>query len=800
MKISLNWLKEYIPGWENESLDSLTDKMVSVGLDVEGVEDQGKIFDKFIIGEVIEKQKHPDADKLSLCKVNIGDRVLSIVCGAPNVETGQKVCVALEKAIIPNGGFEIKKSKIRGEVSEGMICSEKELNMSDKHEGILVLNGEANAGEKFSDYIKANDIVFEIGITPNRGDLFSHIGVAREVAAIYDKKIFIPEINLKESQTPTSDLIKIKIENADLCKRFTGRVIRNVQIKESPSWLQKKLKAIGLRPINNIVDITNFVMFETGQPLHAFDYDKIRGKEIIVKTASAGDKFTTLDSKERVLNSGSLMICDAEGYIGIAGIMGGELSEVNDDTKNIFLESAYFNPVSIRKNSKQLGLQTDASHRFERGIDVDMVKYASLRAAQLISEIAGGEVSKELYDLQPEKFEKIEIGLRLSKANDIIGIEFKDEEIIKLLDKIDINFKKKDNDKLIFQIPEFRRLDIEREIDLIEEIARIYGYDKIAGITNFNLSTDTSDFYKNTNIKLIGEITAHLIGRGFNQVLTLPLIDEKKVKGFSDKIVRLKNSETSDMNSLRTDLIPGMLNVIRNNFNNSGKDISLKLFETGRIFWNNGTDYKEEDRLIIAIAGKRDSELIYGGDKNFDIFEIKGEVEMLLSKLNLENFALIYYTDKDLTGHKIGININNELAGVIYDVNSSLKKRFDIEPEVYLAEIYIDKISGKAKNSGRYKEISKFPPVKRDIAIVVDKNVYYNKIEEIIFKNGSKLLKDLKLFDIYKDEKIGADKKSIAMTLEFSSNEKTLTDEETNKIIDKIISVLEKNLGAVIRA
>jgi phenylalanyl-tRNA synthetase beta chain len=304
----------------------------------------------------------------------------------------------LEKAIIPNGGFEIKKSKIRGEVSEGMICSEKELNMSDDHEGILVLNGEAKVGEKFADYMKANDYVFEIGITPNRGDLFSHIGVAREVAAIYDKKISIPKINIKESETKTCDLVKISIDNKDLCKRFTGRVIKNVQIKESPEWMKKRLISIGLRPRNNIVDITNFVMFETGQPLHAFDYDKIRGKEIIVKTAKDDDKFITLDSKERILDSNTLMVCDGKGYSGIAGIMGGEFSEITDNTKNVFLECAYFDPVSIRKTSKRLGLQTDASQRFERGVDIDNVEYSSLRATQLFK--------KKATDLRADKANK----------------------------------------------------------------------------------------------------------------------------------------------------------------------------------------------------------------------------------------------------------------------------------------------------------------------------------------------------------------------------------------------------------
>lgn len=800
MKISLNWLKEYIPDLKYESIQSLSDKMVAAGLDIESVEDESKMYDKFVVGEVIEKQKHPGADKLSLCKVNAGGEILSIVCGAPNVEAGQKVCVAMTGAVIPNGGFEIKKSKIRGELSEGMICSEKELNMSDNHEGILVLDKDAEPGEKFSDYIKANDIIFEIGITANRGDLFSHIGVAREVAAIYDKKITIPEIKLTETNDLTKDLVKIKIEDPLLCKRFTGRVIRNAEIKESPDWLKKRLTAIGLKPKNNIVDITNFVMFETGQPLHAFDYDKIRGKEIIVKTAKEGDKFTTLDSKERVLNSGSLMICDAEGYIGIAGVMGGKDSEISGSTRNIFLESAYFDPVSIRKNSKKLGLQTDASQRFERGIDINMVEYASKRASQLIQEIAGGEISKDLYDEYPERFKKIEIGLRVRKANDLIGIELSTDEVKKLLDKIEIRFLRDEDEKMIFEIPEFRRLDIEREIDLIEEVTRIYGYDNIEGDTNFRINVSNSSNYVSPHFKLTKEIAEYLTGRGFNQILTNSLVEEKRIKEFPGKIVKLKNSISVEMDSLRTNLIFGMLKVIGNNFNNSGKDISLKFFEAGRIFTDEGNSFTEENRLILAMSGKNGSELIYGGEKDFDLFSMKGEAEMFLSKLNLENFTLFYYNDKVLDEVRIDIRLSDEIIGNIYKADSKLKKQFEIESDVYIAEFYLDRIISKTDHSKKYKEISKFPSVTRDLALVVDSKVTYDELKKSIIKSAGSLLKNVKLFDVYEDTKLGENKKSLAFTINFSSIDKTLTDEEINKIVDKIIKHLETNLGATLRA
>ncbi|HMS64292.1 MAG TPA: phenylalanine--tRNA ligase subunit beta [Ignavibacteria bacterium] len=802
MKISLNWLKEYIPGFEintDEDLKLLTDKMISCGLDIEKTENEGEIYKNFIVGEVTEKQKHPNADKLSLCKVDIGGKILSIVCGASNVEAGQKVCVATIGAIIPNGSFEIKKSKIRGELSEGMICSEKELNMEETIDGILVLDKNTKTGINFADHIKANDIIFEIGITPNRGDLFSHIGVAREIAALYDLKIQIPEISLKETEIKTEDLINISIEDNELCKRFTGRVIKNVEIKESPEWLQKRLLAVGLRPRNNIVDITNFVMFETGQPLHAFDYDKIRGKKIIVKNANNGDKFITLDSKERELNSASLMVCDGEGYSGIAGIMGGEFSEITNSTKNIFLESAYFDPVSVRKNSKKLGLQTDASQRFERGIDIEMVKYASLRAAQLINEIAGGEVSSGFYDVYTNKFEKHIVGLRRVKASKLIGLELTEENIVEILDKIEIKFNGKENEYMMFEIPEFRRLDIQREADLIEEVTRIYGYENIEEDSNFTFNASNSSKYSNSNKKPLNLITNHLTGRGFNEIISEPLADENKLKLFPGKPAILLNSISAGLNALRTNLSYGMLNAVRNNFNNSGKDISLKLYETGKIFTDEDDKFHEESRLIMALSGKKDVELIYGGEKYFDIFDLKGEVEMLLSKLNLENYRLFYYNDKDSGEVKIDIRLNEEVIGNINKADSFLKKEFDIESDVFIAELNLDKIYKKLNFTRYYKPVSKFPSVKRDIAIVVEKNVSYDEIKENVKKSGGNLLKNIELFDIYEGDKISGDRKSIAFSLEFLSEEKTLTDEETNKLTGKIISNLEKNLSAELR-
>jgi phenylalanyl-tRNA synthetase beta chain len=799
MKISLNWVKQYIPELEISNYDELWKEMVNIGLDIEGIESEAEKYNNFIVAEVTETAKHPNADKLTLCKVNTGSEILSVVCGAPNVATGQKVCLAKIGAIIPNGGFEIKKNKIRGELSEGMICAEDELGLSADHSGIMVLKSEAKPGQAFADYIGSNDYSVEIGITPNRGDLFSHIGIAREIASIYNKKIILPEIRINESKERSDEYAKISIESKHYCKRFTGRVVKNVQIKESPDWLKKYLTAIGLRPINNIVDITNYVMMETGQPLHAFDYEKIRKKEIIVKTAKEGDKFTTLDSKERILNSESLMVCDGEGYSAIAGIMGGENSEITESTKNVFIESAYFDSVCVRKNSKKLGLQTDASQRFERGVDIDKVPFASDRAAMLMQELAGGEVLKGIIDVYPEKLEKLIVGIRSSRAGKIIGISLTDEQVIELLEKIDIKKKGKDGEYILFEIPEFRRNDLTREIDLIEEVARMYGYHNIQNQYNFNLDVSAHSDYGDKLIDLRKQTKEHFIGRGFNEIISYSQQDDKKIKYFTESFVRVENPNSVEMNVMRVNLMYGMLSTIKNNVNNSGKGTPLKLFEIGKVFSHNGNKFAEENHLCFAICGKMDFRSFDAKEKNFDYFDVKGELEMFLSKLNLESLRIIYYNSSENEVNTTDLILNDKVIGNIYIVSEELLKLFDIDDDVFLVEIKIDEILKLTGESIKFKEISKFPSVKRDLALIINRQTRYSEIEEVIRSSGGAYLKDLSLFDIYSDERIGNGKKSMAFSLEFSSKEKTLTDEEVNKQIQKIIKTLEKKLEITLR-
>ena len=799
MKISLNWIKRYIPDLGISLYEDLWKNMVAIGLDIESIESEAEKYNNFIVAEVTETGKHPNADKLTLCKVNTGSEILNVVCGAPNVVPGQKVCFAKIGAVIPNGGFEIKKNKIRGELSEGMICAEDELGLSDDHSGIMVLKLDAKTGQPFADYIGCNDYMIEIGITPNRGDLFSHIGIAREIASIYNKKIVLPEIKINESKERSDEYAKISIESKNFCKRFTGRVVKNVHIKESPDWLKKSLLAIGLRPINNIVDITNYIMMETGQPLHAFDYEKIRGKEIIVKTAKEGDKFITLDSKERILNNESLMVCDGEGYSAIAGIMGGESSEITESTKNVFIESAYFDSVCIRLNSKKLGLQTDASQRFERGVDIDNVPYASDRAAMLMEEVAGGEVLKDIIDVYPKKFEKLKIGIRAKRTSRIIGLDFSEEQITELLEKIEIKKTGIESDKIIFEIPEFRRNDLTREIDLIEEVARLYRYDNIDNQYNFTLDVSSHIDYNDKLIKLKKDAKEHFIGRGFNEIISYSQQDERKVKYFSDSYVKIENPNSIEMNVMRVNLLYGMLSTIKNNINNSGKGTPLKLFEIGKVFGENDGKFTEENHLCIALCGKTDFHSFDAREKSFDYFDLKGELEMFLSKMNLESLGLFYYNSSENGGSKTDIILNSKVIGNIYILSDELLKLFDIDDNVYLAEIKIDEVLNLTGGSIKFSEISKFPSVKRDLALTVKKEIKFEEIKETIKSSGGAYLQSLSLFDIYSDEKLGADKKSMAFSLEFYSKEKTLTDEEINRQVQKIIKTLEKKLGITLR-
>jgi len=798
MKVSLNWLKNYIDISNYSPLD-LKNILTNSGLEVEAIEEIGKSLEGFVVGEVVSKEKHPNADKLSVCKVNDGKEIHQVICGAPNVEAGQKIVFAPLGVVIPGIGEKLKKAKIRGVESFGMICSEMELGLGEDHTGIVVLDNNAPVGVPVNEFLGLNDFVFEIGITPNRPDALSHIGIARELSAITKKKFVFPKIDFDESEERIEKYLKVEIENEIDCPRYCARIVRNVKVKESPQWLKNYLTNVGIRPINNIVDVSNFVMLELGQPLHTFDARLIDGGKIIVKNAEDNEKFVTLDGKERILDSSMLMICDAVKKIAIAGVMGGANSEISENTKDVIIESAYFNPKSIRRTSKKLGLSTESSYRFERGVDYKNTLIAANRAAQLIAELAGGEIVGGYIDENPVKFEDVEVELRVSRTNKILGIELSREIISDILQRLGIQVQKSNGDVLICTIPSFRP-DLTREIDLIEEVARIYGYDKIPGDSRINFEISIDKIQQ----RLEDKIREILTGYGLYEVMNNTLLSEDEANFDNLKSVKILNPISQELSHLRPSLIPGLLKTVALNHRFSEHD--LQLYEIGRVMIarkekvSGVDDYLELERLGICLTGK----LI---DKNWkenaiasDIFYLKGIVEALLEKLALENvnFTSYYASENEFYSIEIKTFIGKTYIGSLYKMNENYLKKFDIEKPVYVAEFDLGLLRSLPKSMVVFKRLSNYPKIERDISFFVDNEVPYEKIEKLIWNSADKLLINVYLFDLYFDPK-KSDKKSLAIRLEFQSYEKTLTAEEVDTRVNKITSALEKEFNIQLR-
>ncbi len=798
MKISLNWLKDFVD-ITDIPVEEIVHKLTMAGLEVESYVNQKELYKNFVVGFVKEKQKHPKADKLSLCKVSNGTEDLQIVCGAPNVEAGQKVILAQLGTIIPSNGMKIVKTKIRGFESCGMLCSESELLLSDDHSGIKVLNANLDEGTPISNVLGLDDVIMEIGITPNRPDALSHLGVARDIAALFNRQLKTPTLNLKSSTKNINDFASIEIIDSENCPRYSAKVVLNVEIKESPLWLKQRIEAVGLRSINNIVDVTNFINFELGQPLHAFDLDKLDNKKIIVKCAEENSTFTTLDSKERKLNSNVLMICDGSKPVAIAGVMGGENSEVTITTKNILIESAYFNPKSIRRTSKFLGLSTDSSYRFERGTNPSGTAFAAERAAQLIAEISGGEVVNGIIDVYPKVIREKEIVLRFNRIEKILGYKIADEKVIQILKALDFKITNQNERTLVVVSPLFRP-DIEREIDLIEEIARIDGYDNIPTVAKTNI-TLLEKYDQNSNIDFLREI---VVGLGFNEIYCNSLIDETSAKTFAEPI-RLLNPLGIEMAFLRTSLIPGALDTLKRNINVGEKN--LKLFEFGNIFksvnpeLNDFTDFKEEKSLLLTITGKASEKSWNREARDFDFFDLKGIVSTIFSRLNLDylindsyynngNNIFDYYTTK---------NYKDMLLARGGKIKKDILKFFDIKQDVFCVEFFIDELVKIDRQNKKFNELLKFPKIHKDFAFIFDKSVSYDDVKNFIFKKASGLLKNVHIFDLFENENIGTDKKSMAFGLEFYNFERTLTDEEVEKDFINLIEEIKKEFKAVLR-
>jgi phenylalanyl-tRNA synthetase beta chain len=811
MKISLEWLRKYVP--IKIPVRELADRLTMSGLEVESVEDFGAKYQKFLVGQILDLRKHPNADKLTVCNVDIGMQHLDIVCGAPNVAIGQKVPVGLVGATVPRDQhdpegkpFVLERVKVRGIESNGMICSEFELGLGDDAAGILILDQSAVVGTPLAEYLGSTQTVLEIGLTPNRPDCMSHLGVAREVAALLGKKLARPVIRLKESQSRTSKHASVRIENVGDCPRYTARVVRGVKVAPSPTWLQEGLRSVGLRPVNNVVDVTNFVMMELGHPLHPFDYDKLAERTIVVRRAGEGERFTTLDGKQRNLRADTLLICDANQPVAIAGVMGGTNTEISDTTVNVLLESAYFNPRSIRRTSKYLGLATDASQRFERGADPNATRYSVDRAAQVIQEVCGGEILRGAIDIYPRKIRPRAIPLRVERVNEVLGTDLKEKEIIRVLSSLEILLKEvrksKAGRQLVFYVPTFRP-DLEREIDLTEEIARVHGYDRIETristalkFASEPMSPDNADYLRD-----------FLVGEGFHEIVTNSLQSKSVALLGNRRVVEILNPISEDMAALRASLVPGMLSVVRHNINHG--EGNLKLFEIGTVFHQSSesekgkyfNQYVEEERIILAQTGLARAPGWEKADRRVDFFDLKGTIERLVSKILLDKFRFIYYsTTNTLTEFSVDIEFKGSYIGFVGKLNSDTAMAFGVEQEVYVAELLVDPIRERSGRKPGFQPLPKFPSVLRDLAFVVDEKVPVSALEDSIRSSAGTLLKGIRLFDLYAGDQVGRGKKSCAFSLEFLSAERTLTEEEVERVTQRVIQDVGQNLGAKLRS
>jgi phenylalanyl-tRNA synthetase beta chain len=806
MKVSQYWLKKFVDF--RFTPDQFTEKLSMLGLEVESYDDLAKKYDKFVVGHVVEHAKHPNADRLSLCKVDVGDGIQEVVCGAPNVAAGQKVVVALVGAVIPHSQhdpeqkpFVLERAKIRGIESDGMICSELELDRGTDVAGILVLDAKAKTGTPFAEYLGLTDVIYEIGITPNRADCLSHIGVAREIGVLVNKKPKLPKIVLKESKTPASKLAAIKIIDRNRCPRYSARLLRGVTIGPSPKWLQDLLTSVGVRPINNVVDVTNYVLLETGQPLHAFDYDLLAGHTIVVRTAREGERFVTLDGKERTLNSETLMICDNEKPVAVAGIMGGANTEISVSTRNILIESAYFSAWGVRRTSKYLGLSTEASYRFERGGDLEMTVTAANRAAQMIQELTGAELLKGVLDAYPKKRKQITVTARISRINSVIGISLKKAQVIALLTKIDLRARSISTDQILVSVPSFRT-DIIEEIDIIEEVARVYGYNNIETKTRAAI-----DFSSNVRADLLqDEIREYLVGAGFNEILAISLQDEGTMALGGRPLVKALNPVSAEMAALRTSLVTSALPIVKRNLNRGTMD--MRLCEIGSVFSRkNGADsnsleaYGEELKVLLLLCGSR-APVSYGeSDRKVDLLDIKGEVTALISKFCLDNYRFIYYdTHETLSEPVIGVEINGTYAGFFGKVRKEIADKLDIGEAIYICELSVEAIRDGWAKDRTFSPLPIFPAVVRDLAFTVDVTLPQKDVEDVIRESGQPLLKSVVLFDMYVGQQIDSTKKSVAYALEFQSPDHTLTDGEVEKSLARIVDAVQRRYGGVLRS
>jgi phenylalanyl-tRNA synthetase beta chain len=810
MKISTSWLKEYIDF--NMSPEELGDVLTNIGLEVEGMEVFESVkggLEGCVIGQVKTCVKHPNADKLSLCTVDAGgDEDLNIICGAPNVRAGQKVVVATLGTSLQMGeeSITLKKVKIRGEVSEGMICAEDEIGLGDSHEGIMVLDDSAEPGTPAREYFNiSEDTIYEIGLTPNRIDGASHYGVARDLYAYLNQqgKAGLKKPSTGDFNIDNNDLnIGVRIENTEACRRYAGVTISGISVGESPQWLKNRLLSVGLNPINNVVDITNFVLYELGQPLHAFDADKIKGGIVVVRTMDEGTPFITLDEVERKLSKDDLMICDESDGMCIGGVFGGINSGVTEDTKNIFLESAYFDPVFVRRTSKRHGLNTDASFRFERGADPEMTIHALKRTAAMIREIAGGKITSDIIDKYPVKMEPFRVEVKFAHVDRLVGKKIDSKVIRKILESLEIKVESGNEESISVIVPRFR-VDVQREADVIEEILRIYGYNNV-GFRERMIST-VSYTDRPEKEKLVQIVSDHLSSNGFNEIMCNSLTRVAWYEGDSS-VVSLFNPLSSDLNRMRTNLLYGGLETIL--YNTNRKRSNLRLYEFGNCYsmaMESSPDildtYEEEEHLALLVTGKRYEGNWIEGDQAGSFYELKTYVENILGRLGIDPANLeTGNPESDVFGDGTALEMKGRKLVEMGSIGREILEKFGIETDVYFADFSWVNVMGTLEDAVLNLEpVPKFPEVRRDLSMIVDNSVQFAQIRNIARKTEKKLLKSVSLFDVYESDKLEKGKKSYAIGFILQNPDKTLTDREIDRIMNRIQSNLESGINAEIR-
>lgn len=817
MKVTLNWLKQYVDfDWSPEEL---AERLTMLGIEVEGIQKIGGAFEGVVVALVITRDKHPNADKLSLCRVNDGRGERQIVCGAQNFQAGDKVPLVLPGATLPAFGTEppmtIKVGKIRGVESQGMLCSPKELGLAEDASGLMILPAEAKVGQPFADYLgrTGSDVVYDLEITPNRPDLNSVIGIARDISALTGAPLRMPQINITEGSDSVAGNVDVRIEEPELCPRYTARLIKGVRIGPSPDWLRTSLEKVGIRSINNVVDVTNFVMLEYGQPLHAFDYHLLQKSPgagmpcIVVRNAGEGEKFTTLDGQERALTARNLLIADEMRAVALAGVMGGLNSEINDSTKDVLIESAYFKPQNIRATSKKLELRTESSYRFERGGDVEICETASRRAAQLILQTAGGSLCSGVVDSYPKPYAPKCIRFRYTHTDAILGIGIPIEQQLDYLGRLGLEVDDpagvapftgvRTPHTITCRVPSFR-VDLKREIDLVEEVARLYGVDRIPstpprGAIGANSYDAVYDQHS--------EARRIMAGLGFREAQGQTLISLASAQlAVAENIVPLANPLSSDMNVLRPSLLPGLLDACRHNLNH--KNMNVALFEVGRVFRDNQGKVIEKRSLATALTGSRYPLFWSGQDRDVkcDIFDLKGVIEEFLEQFGLRGFSFQREAEPGAPFlESATVHLGRLLIGRIGLLQPLIARKYDVRDPALLAELDLDELTARRNPGKSFKALPAFPSVRRDIAMIVPESVTHEAILQTVKETRTANLETVELFDVFRGKNVAEGQKSLAYALTYRSPERTLTDNEVNSAHGKVVEQLRAKLAATIR-